>query len=87
MIKDGRNSIVSGDFNSKSDKLGMLTERYMDCAGYENNDNRATFEGEGLSERIDYIFVSRNIRVKSYEVLKSDASDHYPVLSTLELID
>ncbi len=87
LAKDEGNSIVSGDFNSKADKLGMLNERYMDCASYDNNDNRATFEGEGLSERIDYIFVSRNFRVKSYEVLKSDASDHYPLVCTLELID
>lgn len=82
-----RNIVVLGDFNSKADKLGAITEKYLDCAEFENNYDKATFEVEGLSERIDYIFVSDNFRVKKYDVPKLDASDHYPVISTLELID
>ncbi|NLK34926.1 MAG: hypothetical protein GX301_05685 [Gracilibacteraceae bacterium] len=84
LAADNSNSIVSGDFNSGVDKLGAITGRYIDCASFENNDSRATFEEGELSERIDYIFASKNFKVKAYDVLELDASDHYPVICTLE---
>lgn len=87
LIANNRYTILSGDFNSKADKLGAITERYIDCAGFGNNHEIATFEGKGLSERIDYIFVSKDFRVKKYDVQKRDASDHYAIISTLEIID
>lgn len=85
LTADERNTVVTGDFNSRADKLGEITERYIDCAGLENNFDKATFVGEDLSERIDYIFVSKDFKVKKYEVLERDASDHYPIISILEL--
>ncbi|HYF83929.1 MAG TPA: endonuclease/exonuclease/phosphatase family protein [Clostridia bacterium] len=82
---DGNNLILAGDFNEKVDKLGAITQKYGDCASFENNDSKATFENEGISERIDYIFTSKGFEVKSYNVPISDASDHYPVVSIIEL--
>ncbi len=81
---DDKNFIIAGDFNTKADKLYQVTRRYKDSAGY-NDENKATFEAGGLSERIDYIFTSKEFEVQGYDVLKSDASDHYPVISTLKL--
>ncbi|MEA4848973.1 MAG: endonuclease/exonuclease/phosphatase family protein [Clostridiaceae bacterium] len=87
LAADDRNFIIAGDFNSKGDKLGAITGKYIDCAGFEDNYDKNTFEGEELSERIDYIFVSEDFRVKTYDVLESDASDHYPVAVTLEPVN
>ena len=84
IIGDDKNFMLAGDFNAILDRLGAIIESYKDCASFESNDSKATFEKEGLNERIDYIFVPKNFRVKEYDVLKSDASDHYPVVSTLE---
>lgn len=84
---DGNNFILAGDFNEKVDKLGAITQKYGDCASFENNDSKATFVNEGLSERIDYIFTSKGFEVKSYNVPISDASDHYPVVTTLKFKD
>jgi endonuclease/exonuclease/phosphatase family metal-dependent hydrolase len=82
-----KNILLMGDFNSKVDKLGTIIENFKDCASIDKDNSRATFEKDGLIERIDYIFVSNNFRVKEYDVLESNASDHYPVVSTIELKD
>lgn len=87
LTTEDKNILLMGDFNSKVDKLGIITENYKDCASFENSYNRATFDKDGLIERIDYIFVSRNFEVKLYDVLESTASDHYPVVCTIELED
>ena len=84
---DDNNFILAGDFNAKVDKLGAITENLKDCASYGNNDSKVTFENEGLSERIDYIFASRVFEIKAYDVPISDASDHYPVISILKFKD
>lgn len=77
--------VLAGDFNTTLDKLGAVTNSCKDSASFGNNTGKATFEKESFGERIDYIFTSKNFRIKKYDVLKSDASDHYPVISTLKL--
>jgi len=82
---DDKYFLLAGDFNSRSDKLGIISERLTDSAGLGDNADKVTFEKEGLSERIDYIFVSKSFEVKEFDVVKTDASDHYPVVSVIKL--
>lgn len=78
--------ILAGDFNSAPDKLGAVTRRLKDSASYdEKNYERPTFENEDIAERIDYVFASHEFSIMGYEVLKSEASDHYPVISILKV--
>lgn len=77
--------IIAGDFNTSMDKLPIITTKLIDCGNFQDNAGKATFEEDGLSERIDYIFVSKNFEVKDYQVIKADASDHYPVVSVLKI--
>jgi len=79
------NFILAGDFNMYLDEPGILGGRFRDCTVTENDRCRVTFEKDGLSERIDYIFASENFEVKEYNVIKADASDHYPVICVLEM--
>lgn len=87
IIGDEEKFILAGDFNTKAEDLGAITGIYKDCASLEEKYSKATFEKEGLVERIDYIFASENFLIKSYYVLETDASDHYPVISIFELIN
>ncbi len=87
LISGDGNYILSGDFNSRVDKLGLILESSRDCADFADDVDKATFEGKGMSERIDYIFVSQDFDIIQYDVLDSDASDHYPVTGTLKFID
>lgn len=44
-----------------------------------------TYEFKRFPLRIDYIFVDENIRVIDHKNLKQQFSDHYPIVTTLEL--
>jgi endonuclease/exonuclease/phosphatase family metal-dependent hydrolase len=85
LVGADKDFILAGDFNTSVDKLSVITEEYIDCAGRGADASKATFEKEGLSERIDYIFTSKGFVTKVYDVPESQASDHYPVVSVIEL--
>lgn len=76
--------VVTGDFNCTSDALSSL-DQYMDSGASLQFRDQNTFESDGLGSRIDYILLSDGLETMDYTVLQSGASDHYPVLSTIEL--
>lgn len=91
--------ILMGDLNlnEKSNPVTYLSSRYLDAReasearpfgpfGTFNNFNPCDPPGD----RIDYIFVTRGIRVKRYAVFSDHRdgrypSDHFPVFASLEL--
>ena len=73
--------ILMGDMNTKFEKLILITDSMKDCAKGSEKSQQITYNGEELQQRIDYIFVSPNIEVTNYDVVASEASDHYPVVS------
>lgn len=75
------NFIILGDFNQGD--LDISDEIATDVAKYLNKSNSLTFSS-GL-ERIDYIFVSKNIEVEDYKVLIENMSDHYPIITKILL--
>lgn len=86
IIGGEKDFILAGDFNTSVDKLGVIAGVYNDCAEYDDG-SKPTFENDGLSERIDYIFTSKSFEVKEYDVPVSEASDHYPVVTALKYIE
>ena len=64
--------MICGDFNEKNIDLSS----YKDVAKYLNKDFKSTFK----SSRIDYIFVNKEVNVKSYEVGDVFYSDHFPII-------
>jgi endonuclease/exonuclease/phosphatase family metal-dependent hydrolase len=86
MISDEKlDYILMGDMNSKAEKLAILQEHLKDCAEITDKQQLNTFIEDGVQERIDYIFVSPNMEVKDYNVVVSEASDHYPVISEVAI--
>jgi len=73
--------LLMGDMNCKSSNLTVITETMKDSAEGSLKLDQSTFEENEVQERIDYIFVSPNIEITSYDVILSEASDHYPVIS------
>lgn len=73
--------IILGDFNQAD--IILKNRDIKDVAQELNKSNILTFS-IGL-ERIDYMFVSNNIKIKSYEVLKERMSDHYPIMAKFYL--
>lgn len=78
--------VLLGDFNARSDaeEMRLLQQKLIDTAALANKDKEATFNLPILSERIDYIFLEFDFSPRSYEVIKSRASDHYPITATFE---
>jgi endonuclease/exonuclease/phosphatase family metal-dependent hydrolase len=88
--------IWAGDFNidaytTNSTDLGILTDIYsrfndtFDIVASSNRYGNCTSVSWNPTERIDYIFVSNGITVDEHRVPSSLASDHLPVVATLQL--
>lgn len=70
--------VIAGDFNSipQSEVIKMLEEEYMNV---DNSDIDTRFEErEGMIKkgRIDYIFVTPDIKFNNFKITPSQASDH-----------
>ena len=67
-----KNIVICGDFNEKNISLG----HYKDVAQYLCKDLYPTFK----TSRIDYVFVSSIIDIKSYEIDQVFYSDNFPII-------
>ncbi len=79
--------ILVGDFNAApdNDELREIKKKMMDGAEIMDKGNIPTFDLPLLSRRIDYIFIDSNLNINSYDVIKSRASDHYPIKAEIIL--
>ena len=64
--------VICGDFNEENINLGS----YKDVAQYLYEDFNPTFK----KSRIDYVFVSKMIKINSYKVDQVFYSDHFPII-------
>ncbi len=80
--------IIGGDFNFSpdSESYKLIGTCFNDAAEIIG-DPQNTIPSDNPVTRIDYIFVSKkhNWTIKEVKVIRSEASDHLPVLVTLEL--
>ena len=85
--------ILTGDFNVNENDSCLNGYKYLfnDSYRLKNIDNGNTFHGWNSSayQRIDYIFITKNINVLESKVLNNNpkgrySSDHYPIYSILE---
>ena len=91
----GRPPVVfAGDYNAEPNDAAVQRTAaggLVDALAKAGNGTQATFRstgtmfGPGGTEKIDYVFVSPGIQVKSAVVVDSAASDHYPVEASLLL--
>ena len=90
---DGEPVVIAGDFNTvpSSAAVRLMAERYIDAAAASSAVTGRPLRGTyrrvrlPLRPRIDYVFVSRDVRVVEGRAFLRTAGDHYPVLATLEL--
>ena len=78
--------VISGDFNDvpQSYIYNKMCSEYNDAFTEAGFDMAKTFISVVPGLRIDYTFVSPDIKVLSNKVLKTNLSDHYPILSTID---
>lgn len=90
----GEKTVLMGDFNSHPDGEAVRQINKI-LANADQNLDKPTwtvypFDYKGfvetkLAHRIDYIFVSPDIKVRSFKVEDSDGSDHLPISAVIEV--
>lgn len=77
--------VLMGDFNVEPNNpiLKPIKERMVDVSHLLKNES-FTFPSDNPQVKIDYIFVSPDIKVKCAEVLPIIASDHRPHIAEIE---
>ena len=78
--------VLMGDFNLTPDSpyIAKIRTRMQDAAEYAPEDTKS-FPSDASKVKIDYIFVSRDIKILSSEVPPIVASDHRPHIADLEI--
>lgn len=75
-----------GDFNVRPEKtvLDPIRERMQDTAEVFEGE-RLSFPSDAPDRKIDYLFVSRDVRVLDADIPEIVVSDHRPYTVTVEL--
>ena len=84
----GADIVVAGDFNDiPSSWLYAQVSKYLNDTYRDKGIGICrTYNGNGFPHfRIDYVFHSKEFQTLSYKRIKTDISDHYPVITSLEL--
>ena len=86
--------IITGDFNSTPDTYTIKKlEKLFKSAGPPHGEPTFTtipfeylgFKVTGLDWRIDYIFITPDIRVVSSKIVNTEFSDHLPIVAEIEI--
>lgn len=82
-IAPDERAIVMGDFNAAITSIAIhkMREKFIDTMTHSA---QATLQESDI-ERIDYVFITKEIRCIESGVICSDASDHLPVYAIIEL--
>lgn len=80
------NCVLMGDFNMEPNNpiLTPIFERMTDCATAFIDKDVKSFPSDNPTIKIDYIFVSRDVKVKSASIPVIVASDHRPHVAEIE---
>ena len=78
--------VLMGDFNLKPDNeiLKPIRERTVDTADFFNGE-KFSFPSDNPNRKIDYIFVSPDIKVISADIPPIVASDHRPHIAEIDI--
>ncbi|MBI4973110.1 endonuclease/exonuclease/phosphatase family protein [Candidatus Roizmanbacteria bacterium] len=84
-------SIICGDFNlfPETPSIKLFDENFINLPNKYNimTTRPPTNELHGKERNVvDYIFISKGVKVNSFEVLDSDVSDHLPLLLDFDLV-
>lgn len=79
--------IVVGDYNARpwDPETLMAAEHAVDAWAVCGDGPGYTFPSNAPDRRIDYIFASRDLLIRSIDVIRTEASDHLPVYADIEL--
>ncbi len=79
--------LIMGDFNAATGSYAynIFKEKYQDACGTAGNLWSKTWPAKFPLTRIDYIWVSKHFKILSCGTIKSNASDHRPVVAKIQI--
>ncbi len=86
-LEDKSQFVLLGDFNAgpNSPEIGLIYEAGLVDAWFEAGEGPGyTVDSDDPQKRIDYLWHSPDLKVSKIEVIQSTASDHLPVVGSLE---
>lgn len=77
---------INGDFNDvpQSYVYNMISEEFVDAFNGHGNGFAKTFNSRFPGLRIDFAFADKKISVLDFDIIDSNLSDHYPILTTVD---
>ena len=77
--------VLAGDLNARPDwpEIAPLSALFRDAWRVAGEGPGFTYPATAPDRRIDYVFVSRDLKVSAATVIASPASDHLPVVAQL----
>jgi endonuclease/exonuclease/phosphatase family metal-dependent hydrolase len=80
-------SIFVGDFNAtpESAEILKMSAQYKDVFAELGQNEDFTIPVDKPDRRIDYIFTSEDVKIRTGEVIYTNASDHLPITAELVL--
>jgi endonuclease/exonuclease/phosphatase family metal-dependent hydrolase len=88
------NFVFCGDFNANPDSalIQGLDRKFKTACPPFNEPTWTTkpfsyqgFEADTLNWRLDYMFVTKDIKVVNTKIIRTDFSDHLPILTAIEI--
>jgi endonuclease/exonuclease/phosphatase family metal-dependent hydrolase len=78
--------LITGDFNDmpQSYTYRKISKEYCDAFIEQGNGLGKTQKSNVPGLRIDYAFVDENIDILDHDIIKSDLSDHSPIITTIK---
>lgn len=93
VVKEKKPLIIGGDFNGRPNSL--VVQRLKGAFRRADPKNRPTFAKlslsagrlkiKGISLKLDYVFYSPQLKIRTCHILKTDASDHLPIVVEFEI--
>ncbi|MBI2600655.1 endonuclease/exonuclease/phosphatase family protein [Candidatus Daviesbacteria bacterium] len=87
-VIDKKNTVLMGDFNSvpESDVVRKLSEKLINTDPEMKELSWINYRDPNKTKyRIDYIFTTPDLKAENFQIVETDASDHYPLLIDLEV--
>lgn len=83
-------TIITGDFNlnPESESIKLINEKFKNLIDIYNIKTTRPVVRDGLDvgdSVDDYIFVNDKIKVNDFKVIKTDVSDHYPLILDFDI--
>lgn len=79
-------NILAGDFNTEPGNEDMkFLLRHTDYVDHLKSENGYTFPADNPGRRIDYLLVNKYLAVCEQQVVSTEASDHFPIISEVAI--